>query len=82
MRYTAPKLRAILNAQGRRQDWLAAQVGISGALLNRAMGETRTIDEATALRIAAVLGVPFFVAFDFPKGESKQPIGVTLEEAA
>lgn len=70
MRYTAPKVRILLEAQGRRQDWLAEKVGISPSLLNRAMSGTRTIDRDTAERIADALEVPFFVLFDFPKGES------------
>ena len=81
-RYNGSRLADLLAAQGRRQDWLAHQAGVSRSLVSRLISGQRTVDEATARRIAAALQVPLFLAFDLPigdetlqKGISRPPMG-------
>lgn len=80
LRYSGTNIRAVLDAQGRRQDWLADQVGISDALLSMAINGKRTLGAGVAKRIATVLGVPFFVIFESPIGRENGPAG--REESA
>ncbi len=75
-RLKASRLGDVLEAQGRRQDWLAREVGVSRAQICRLIGGTRTTDEETARRIASALGVPLFLAFDFPVGNKSIPIEI------
>jgi transcriptional regulator with XRE-family HTH domain len=79
-RFTATKIGTVLAEQGRRQDWLAEQVGVSGAALNRWIKGRRTIDRATAERIAAVLDVDLLLLIDVPKGSCHEP--TRTEDAA
>ena len=58
------ELRSVLEAQGRRKDWLAAQAGIHPSLLSHAMAGRRSVTEDVAERMAAALQVPFFLLFD------------------
>jgi transcriptional regulator with XRE-family HTH domain len=52
------KLAQVLTQQGRRRGWLAAQTGVSNALVTRiAQGERRPSPEFRQ-RAAAALGVP------------------------
>jgi transcriptional regulator with XRE-family HTH domain len=81
-RYTGTKIRSALVAQGRRQDWLARQVGISAAMLNLAMSGKRTLGSDVAERISLVLQVPFDLLFDSPIGSKSSPIGSSEEPAA
>jgi len=67
-RYTGTKIGDVLTEQGRRQDWLAAQVGVKPATVNRWIKGSRQIDRVNAERVAAALGVPFFSLFEFPIG--------------
>jgi lambda repressor-like predicted transcriptional regulator len=48
-------LKRILQAEGRRQTWLAAQVGIDPADLNRIVNRGLIPNEKTRLAIAAAL---------------------------
>ncbi len=62
--YNATRLGPILAAQGRRQDWLARSAGISESYLSHALKGRMNFTVETAQRIADVLGVPLFLAFD------------------
>lgn len=62
-RYVATNLDAVLACQGRKQCWLAGRLGFSAAYLSLIVGGERTVDRATGERIAALLGVPFFLLF-------------------
>jgi len=73
LRYTGTKIRETLEAQGRRQDWLAAQIGVSPAAVNRWIKGSRSVDHANALKISQILGVPFFLLFDVPIGTTNVP---------
>ena len=64
-RYVATNLAAVLEAQGRKRTWLAERVGVSEALLYKIVAGTKTADGALGERIAASLGVPFGVLFEF-----------------
>lgn len=55
------------------QSWLARQLGVTPAAVNRWVKGERTIDRANAERIAALLGIPFYLLFDIPKGMGNIP---------
>ena len=67
-RLSGTKIGDVLATQGRRQDWLAEQIGVSPAALNRWIRGTRTVDLETARSIARVLDTDFFLLFDVPTG--------------
>ena len=75
LRYTGTKIGQVLSEQGRRQDWLAAKVGVSPATVNRWIRGSRSVDQSSAQRIAATLGVPFFLIFEEPIGYDSSPKG-------
>ena len=63
-RYVATaNLAAILEAQGRKQAWLAGRLGISTSLLCLIIGGVKTADRARGQQIADTLGVPFGLLF-------------------
>jgi transcriptional regulator with XRE-family HTH domain len=62
-RYVATHLGAVLESQGRKQCWLAGRIGVSGGYISLIIAGERTVDRATGERIAALLGVPFFLLF-------------------
>ncbi len=78
--YQATGLKAVLAAQGRRQDWLARQVGVSEQLISSALSGRRNLTREVAERVANVLGVPFFVVFDL-SGDAVSPDAEKVEEA-
>lgn len=73
--YDANKLFEVLRAQGRRQDWLAAQVGCSQSLISMVKRGQRRMPDWFAERAAAALGVPadFFIAQTTPSGDTSAP---------
>lgn len=73
-RYAGTKIKVVLDEQGRRQDWLADQVGVAPATVNRWIKGSRTVDVRNAQKIAAVLGVPLFLLFDVPIGTQHDPV--------
>lgn len=77
-RYPGMKIRDVLDAQGRRQDWLAREVGVSPATVNRWLKGYRSVSPVHAGRVAAALGVPFFFLFDVPIGTDDDPSGSSL----
>jgi hypothetical protein len=64
-RYRATGLGKVLEEQGRKRRWLARRVGISEPYLSRIIAGDKTIDRARGERIGALLGVPFFLLFEF-----------------
>ncbi len=62
-RYVATHLGDVLESQGRKQCWLAGRIGVSGGYISLIIAGERTVDRATGERIAALLGVPFFLLF-------------------
>jgi transcriptional regulator with XRE-family HTH domain len=67
-RYTGTKIREVLRQQGRRQDWLAEQLGVTPATVNRWIHGSRSVDPASARRVSEILDVPFYLLFDVPTG--------------
>src|SRR5690606_30731627 len=74
-RYTGTKIGMVLREQGRRQDWLATRIGVTPATVNRWIHGTRSIDRKDAVKVAAVLDVPFSLLFDMPIGIVRTPKG-------
>ena len=64
-RYRATGLSKVMEEQGRKRRWLARRVGISEPYLSRIIAGDKTIDRARGERIGALLGVPFFLLFEF-----------------
>lgn len=64
--YTGTRLFEILAAQGRRQDWLAEQIGCSQSLVSKIKYGQRPIPVWFAERAAAVMGLPENVLFFGP----------------
>lgn len=56
--YPGGTLRDLVRAQGRRQNWIAARLGISNGLLNLTVVGGRPISPAIAGGLAGILGVP------------------------
>lgn len=84
-RYTGTKLFEILEAQGRRQDWLAEQIGCSQSLVSKIKYGQRPIPTWFAERAAAVMGLPESVLFFGPEvtDESKSvPSDISAIEPA
>ena len=57
-------LGAVIEAQGRKQSWLAQRVGISQGYVSKIVAGTKTVDRPLGERIAVALGVPFGVLFE------------------
>lgn len=54
---SASRLDAVMTEQGRRSDWLAAQVGVSYAMVAHWRAGRRRITEAHIEKVARALGV-------------------------
>lgn len=77
--YDGRKLQAIMQAQGRRQTWLAQQVGVSVSMINHILKGRKPLTPVMAARIAMALGLPVFcLARDIHIGNEM----MTPEEAA
>jgi transcriptional regulator with XRE-family HTH domain len=70
---------AVLEKQGRKRRWLADQVGVSESLISHVLAGRHTVDRGQGERIAATLGVPFFVLFALRERSDNNP---SPEEAA
>ncbi len=68
-RFTGTNIGEILDAQGRRKGWLAAQVGVSASTVTRWINGEIAISRLHADRVALALGVPFFVIAESRKSE-------------
>lgn len=56
--YSSRRLRELIDAQGRRYDWLAARIDKDPSILTKILKGTRILNEETARRAADVLQVP------------------------
>jgi transcriptional regulator with XRE-family HTH domain len=63
-RYRARGLDQLLKREGRKQRWLANEVGISEALLSYIVSGERTASEKVAEAIAEALGKSLFLIFE------------------
>lgn len=73
-RYTGTKIKDVLAAQGRRQDWLAGQVGVSGSTVTRWLKGDLSISHEHAEKVARALGVPLFLVVEFRKENDMESI--------
>ncbi len=62
--YATPRLRETINLQGRKANWLAAQVNWSKFMMCHAMARRRPVPADRGQVMAAILGVPFGVLFE------------------
>lgn len=63
-RVRSDEMRSLLYVQGRRQDWLARNAGVSRSLVSHALSGRMTLSEDAAHRIAGSLQVPFALLFE------------------
>ncbi len=77
-RYDATLLAQVLRDQGRKQRWLAAEIGTHESLVSEWINGRRLIGEPRARQVAKALGVPFYLLFNVTE-ESKS---VTREAVA
>lgn len=69
--YRATGLAEVMRIQGRRNDWLAQQAGISEATVTRMLRGERRATEEVASKIAAIFHLPLTMLFDLSH-ESEQ----------
>ena len=68
MAFDHQKIRRIMDAQGRRNDWLAARVGLSESSITRILQGSRPINEQFAQSAADALQIPMeFLLSDEPE---------------
>jgi len=67
-RYKASQLAAVLENQGRKQRWLALQLGIHESIVSAWISGKRTLGEDRAKQVADTLGLPLFLLFDVTNG--------------
>ena len=53
-----------MRAQGRKQRWLAAQLGFNESHFTRALAGRKTLSREQAEILCRILGVPLFLIFD------------------
>lgn len=79
-RYTArAALRRQIRLQGRRVDWLAEQLGVSKSFLSNVIAGRRSISEADARVLVALVGGDFRVLFELPRGTKTLPPSTKVE---
>jgi transcriptional regulator with XRE-family HTH domain len=76
-RYSGIKMGQTIRTRGLRFDWVAAQLGVSKSAVSKWVNGHQTMDRAVALRASALLGVPFDLLFDSPKGDAEIPERIT-----
>lgn len=69
--YRATNLKAVILSQGKTKRSVAAQVGVSESHFHRVAEGERLITKAKAEEIAAVLGIPLFLLFEFTDVNSR-----------
>lgn len=74
MRYDATLLTRVLRDQGRKQRWLADQIGTHESLVSEWVNGHRTISERRARQVADVLGVPFYLLFTVANATEKEAL--------
>lgn len=66
--FQAVRLDEVLMAQGRKQRWLAGQIGVSEGHLSHVIRGKRSVNEQVGRRIAELVQVPFPLLFRFTDG--------------
>lgn len=81
-RYLATGLDLALDAQGRRRDWLADQLGVTGSYITILAKGRRTVNRDTAERISKIMGTPMQWLFSVSDGRDTSTTGHDLEQTA
>lgn len=68
-RFRATHLEEVLATQGRTKAWLGRQIGVHRSMAVHIAKGRRNVDLKTGERVAALLGVPFFVLFELSDGD-------------
>lgn len=63
-RFQTNRIGQVLRDQGRKQRWLAEQIGTHESLISEWVNGRRTISETRARQVADALGIPFYLLFD------------------
>lgn len=74
-RYRANAVADTVRAQGRSVAWLARQLGMSRPYTSDIVHGRIVVRRDVAERIAALLGMAFFVAFEVSDDTEKTPLG-------
>lgn len=65
-------IKPVVESQGRRNDWIAATLGVPEYTVSRWFNGTTPILESDAVRLLTILGVPFYLVFGFhPRNEKE-----------
>ncbi len=67
-RYSATRLAEVLEDQGRKQRWLASQIGIHESIVSDWINGRRTLSEDRAKQVAEALAIDFYLLFPVPNG--------------
>jgi hypothetical protein len=77
-----PRLREQLAREGRRHNWIANRLGMSGAQFSRVVSGTRLMRESDARVLAALVNGDLGVLFELPESRERLPNGrFTTQEA-
>jgi hypothetical protein len=66
-----PELKARIEAQGRRLDWIAARLGMSKSFVSKVVAGQSSIAVADARVIVALIDGNFGVLFNLPDGSDE-----------
>lgn len=66
-----------LSSQGRKQKWLAAQIGVTESFMSKVIAGHRRLQPQAAARVAEVLGLPLFLLSDFHGAEESFSVSET-----
>ncbi len=64
LRYRTSQIGPALKEQGRKQRWLAEQLGVHESIVSDWVNGRRTVDHLRAKQIARVLDIPFYLLFN------------------
>lgn len=78
--YLATNLERVIEEQGRQKKWIADKVGVAPSMITMYAKRQRMVPPDRAERIAELLGVPLFFAFEMT--ESKKRGRPSKKEAA
>lgn len=76
-----PELRRAIQRQGRRLDWVAEKLGVSRTLVSRVVSGERTISEADARVIVALIDGDFGMLFELPPDTELEAMRNNLSKA-
>lgn len=77
-----PRLRAHIDAQGRRLDWIASRLGWSKSHVSKVVAGQRCITVADARVIVALVDGDLAVLFELSSGSYSLPGGRSLESGS